>query len=122
MAADARRSQENLVQRRVFIPASTQFASVAAGTIFRDHMHTCMFLHVTACIFLEMAGLQLKKTHARFRPVNMKSMLKLNMPLCDLFVRLCLHMSYIPLVGKVSSWQPTFLETPAQADPSIGAL
>ena len=90
-------------------------------TYFDDYTHLQIFTHDGMYDLLEMAGLQIEKMHARFLPVNMKSTLKLNLPLLDLVVRLYLHLPYKPLAGQMLVVAANILpETPVQADPGTG--
>ena len=48
-----------------------------------------------------MAGLRIEKMHARFLPVNMKSTLKLRLPLLPLLVRAYLRLPYKPMAAQM---------------------
>ncbi len=70
-------------------------------TYFDDYTHLGVFTHMGMWDFLEMAGLEVERMHARFLPVNMKSTLRLRIPFLPLVVRLYLHLPFKPFAGQM---------------------
>lgn len=70
-------------------------------TYFDDYTHLGVFTHMGMWDLLEMAGLEVEKMHARFLPVNMKSTLRLQLPMLPLLVRAYLHSPIKPLAGQM---------------------
>jgi SAM-dependent methyltransferase len=70
-------------------------------TYFDDYTHLQIFTHDGIYDLLEMAGLKIEEMQPRFLPVNMKSTLKLNIPLIHLIVRLYLRSPWRPRAGQM---------------------
>jgi SAM-dependent methyltransferase len=70
-------------------------------TYFDDYTHLQIFTHMGMYDLLEMAGLEVEAMHAKFLPVNMKSTLRLNLPLLPLIVRAYMYSPIKPLAGQM---------------------
>ena len=70
-------------------------------TYFDDYTHLQIFTAEGMYDLLEMAGLRVVDSHPRFLPVNMKSTLKLKLPLLWLLVRAYLPLPYKPLAAQM---------------------
>ena len=70
-------------------------------TYFDDYTHLQIFTAEGLFDLFEMTGLKVIDNQPRFLPVNMKSTLKLKLPMLHLWVRLYLRMPYRPLAGQM---------------------
>jgi len=70
-------------------------------TYFDDYTHIQIFTHMGMFDLLHMAGLEVEKMFAKFLPVNMKSTLRLRLPLLWLIVRLYLISPIKPMAGQM---------------------
>jgi SAM-dependent methyltransferase len=70
-------------------------------TYFDDYTHLQIFTAEGMYDLLEMAGLRVVDSHPRFLPVNMKSTLKLKLPMLWLLVRAYLPLPYKPLAAQM---------------------
>lgn len=70
-------------------------------TYFDDYTHIQIFTHMGMYDLLQMADLEVEKMYAKFLPVNMKSTLRLRVPLLWLIVRSYMHSPIKPLAGQM---------------------
>ena len=70
-------------------------------TYFDDYTHLQIFTHMGMFDLLHMADLEVEKLYAKFLPVNMKSTLRLRLPLLWLIVRAYLRSPIKPMAGQM---------------------
>lgn len=70
-------------------------------TYFDDYTHIQIFTDASLGDFLEAFGFNVVGHYAKFMPVNMKSTLRLNLPMLPLMVRTYLRMPFKPLAGQM---------------------
>ena len=70
-------------------------------TYFDDYTHIQIFTDASLYDFLEAFGFKIRKSYPKFMPVNMKSTLRLNLPMLPLLVRTYLSMSFKPFAGQM---------------------
>lgn len=71
------------------------------STYFDDYTHVQVFTDASLGDFLEAHGFRLVRSIPRFLPVNMKSTLRLNLPLLPLIVRAYLALPFKPLGAQM---------------------
>ena len=72
-----------------------------ASTYFDDYTHIQIFTDASLYDFLEAYGFKVVQSVPRFMPVNMKSTLRLNLPMLPLIVRTYLALPFRPLGGQM---------------------
>lgn len=72
-----------------------------SSTYFDDYTHIQIFTDASLYDFLEAYGYKVIRSLPRFMPVNMKSMLRLNLPMLPLIVRAYLALPLKPLAGQM---------------------
>jgi len=70
-------------------------------TYFDDYTHIQIFTDASLFDFLEAYGLRIVGNYPKFMPVNMKSTLRLNLPMLPLLVRAYLASPFKPLAGQL---------------------
>ena len=70
-------------------------------TYFDDYTHIQIFTDASLYDFLEAYGFRVVANYPKFMPVNMKSTLRLNLPLLPLIVRTYLNMPFKPFAGQM---------------------
>jgi SAM-dependent methyltransferase len=70
-------------------------------TYFDDYTHLQIFTDASLYDFLEAYGFKMKASFPKFMPVNMKSTLRLNLPLLPLLVRTYLNLPFKPFAGQM---------------------
>lgn len=72
-----------------------------SSTYFDDYTHIQIFTDASLFDFLEAYGFNVIRSIPRFMPVNMKSTLRLNLPMLPLIVRTYLALPFKPLGGQM---------------------
>lgn len=72
-----------------------------ANTYFDDYTHIQIFTDASLLDFVEAYGYRVVRSIPRFMPVNMKSTLRLNLPMLPLIVRLYLSLPFKPFGGQL---------------------
>lgn len=70
-------------------------------TYFDDYTHIQIFTDASLLDFLEAYGFRVIGNYPKFMPVNMKSTLRLNLPMLPLLVRSYLHAPFKPFAGQM---------------------
>jgi hypothetical protein len=70
-------------------------------TYFDDYTHIQIFTDASLLDFLEAYGFKVIGNYPKFMPVNMKSTLRLNLPMLPLLVRSYLHSPFKPFAGQM---------------------
>src|SRR5262249_9749652 len=70
-------------------------------TYFDDYTHLQIFTDASLYDFLEAFGFKIRGSYPKFMPVNMKSTLRLNLPMLPLVVRMYLAMPFKPFAGQL---------------------
>ncbi|HEX4935527.1 MAG TPA: class I SAM-dependent methyltransferase [Gemmatimonadaceae bacterium] len=70
-------------------------------TYFDDYTHIQIFTDASLYDFLEAYGFAIRDAFPKFMPVNMKSTLRLNLPMLPLIVRTYLSMPFKPFAGQM---------------------
>jgi SAM-dependent methyltransferase len=70
-------------------------------TYFDDYTHVQIFTDASLYDFLEAYGFRVRAVHPKFMPVNMKSTLRLRLPMLPLLVRTYLAMPFKPFAGQM---------------------
>jgi SAM-dependent methyltransferase len=72
-----------------------------SATYFDDYTHIQIFTDASLYDFLEAFGFKIRQSYPRFMPVNMKSTLRLNLPMLPLLVRAYLASPFKPFAGQL---------------------
>jgi SAM-dependent methyltransferase len=72
-----------------------------SSTYFDDYTHIQIFTDASLLDFLEAYGFKVIQSVPRFLPVNMKSTLRLNLPMLPLIVRAYLSLPFKPLAAQL---------------------
>ena len=70
-------------------------------TYFDDYTHIQIFTDASLLDFLEAYAFKVRRSYPKFMPVNMKSTLRLNLPMLPLIVKLYLAMPFKPFAGQL---------------------
>jgi SAM-dependent methyltransferase len=70
-------------------------------TYFDDYTHLQIFTDASLYDFLEAYGFKMQASFPKFMPVNMKSTLRLNLPMLPLLVRTYLNLPFKPFAGQM---------------------
>jgi ubiquinone/menaquinone biosynthesis C-methylase UbiE len=70
-------------------------------TYFDDYTHIQIFTDASLLDFLEAYGFKVIGNYPKFMPVNMKSTLRLNLPMLPMLVRSYLHSPFKPFAGQM---------------------
>jgi len=83
-------------------------------TYFDDYTHIQVFTDASLLDFLEAYGYKVIRSIPRFMPVNMKSTLRLNLPMLPLIVRTYLALPFKPLGGQMLMVAENLKKGPAE--------
>ncbi len=83
-------------------------------TYFDDYTHIQIFTDASLYDFLEAYAFKVRHSYPKFMPVNMKSTLRLNLPLLPLIVRTYLAMPFKPFAGQLLMVAENRKKSPAE--------
>jgi len=86
-----------------------------SSTYFDDYTHIQVFTDASLLDFLEAHGFKVVRSFPRFLPVNMKSTLRLNLPMLPLIVRAYLASPMKPLAGQLLMVAENLKKGPGEA-------
>jgi hypothetical protein len=85
-----------------------------SSTYFDDYTHIQIFTDASLLDFLEAYGFHVIRCVPRFMPVNMKSTLRLNLPMLPWIVRAYLALPFKPMGGQMLMVSENLKKGPAE--------